>query len=63
MKKLVDGVMVTMTPAEAVAMQAEWDAFEVKRAADAAKPKEPTLAERLDALETWAEIEMAARPK
>lgn len=63
MKKLVDGVMLTMPAAEAAAMQTEWAANVAKQAADAAKPKEPSLAERVAALEDFAQLEKLAAQK
>lgn len=63
MKKIVDGVLVTMPAGEAAAMQAEWDATAARKAAEAAQPKEPTLEERLAAIEDWAALETLAVPK
>lgn len=63
MKKLVNGEMVNMPAAEATAMQAEWDAAAAKKVADADKPKEPTLEDRLAALETYVELDAAAARK
>lgn len=46
--KIVDGKEVKLTKAEEKAVRDEWAAEEI----EAAKPKPPSLAERVEALET-----------
>lgn len=51
MKKLVDGQVVNMSAAEAAEVQAQWAAAEAEKAAEAAKPQDPTVEDRLAVLE------------
>lgn len=60
MKKIVNGELVVMSAPEAAAMQAEWDANAAKQAADDAKPKPQTTAQRLAALEAKTAIKGGA---
>lgn len=60
LKKLVDGVVVDMSAEESAAMRAEWTANAAKQAADEAKAKEPTLDERIAALEDFAQLQTLA---
>lgn len=58
--RMVDGVRVRIPDVEATAIKAEWDANAAKQAADALKPKEPSLDERIAALEDFAQLQTLA---